>query len=256
MFIRSSPDPECHIDASRNDHSTLLHTVAGPTTIIRKLDLPSFTGPLKAPVSIKGTLTEVPPTSTLKVDFRGGSFLGSLEPSPSLRLVLWEHPSALPSIGVGLAFASTVGDAILTMAYADPIPQWSKSLTVEATGGSVHITRLLEWSEAMMTPIAIALPGQIAAISSRIAWLRPKYAPTGLLRYSVFIQDATAPGDPITLWTTDTSVTLPDAVLTTGHHYTARITAKWSAQSVTFSSHPLDGNITEQASSSSDEFVF
>jgi len=160
------------------------------------------------------------------------------------------------SVGVGLAFASTVGDAILTMAYADPIPQWSKSLTVEATGGSVHITRLLEWSEAMMTPIAIALPGQIAAISSRIAWLRPKYAPTGLLRYSVFIQDATAPGDPITLWTTDTSVTLPDAVLTTGHHYTARITAKWSAQSVTFSSHPLDGNITEQAWSSSDEFVF
>lgn len=257
MFLQSSP-PSCHIDATRGDHTTLLHEVVSSNgRLYRKLDLPSFTAPVNTTMSIKGTLTDVPPVSTLKIDFRGGSFLGSLGPSPSIQLSLSEHAASVyPSVSIPLASASSPGDAILTIPFPDPFPSWAKSVFVAATDGSIFITREIDWTEATTTPIAIALsaPESIRASSSRIDWSRPKYAPTGQLRYRILIVDAASGSGP-TLWTTDTSVTIPVGMLVIGHQYKATVTGTWSAQAVTFSTHPLDGHITEQAGKTTDEFT-
>lgn len=278
-------NPPCQLDASRGDQTTLMQfTRDAPdagASAVRAADLGSWSSTGNPPVEVSAKLSPVT-SRTLSGVFLPGSFLPALfvaGGSTSVTLSVAERPSVSPYAAPYVGLASYSGeDGAFALTFGDPLPTWTKIVIVDAStdfpiampGSSgtfparlaVSSTREYAWV-AQGNEIAIALspprnvhvgdaqpfePATAVGTTPTLTWSRPDYAPTGVLRYEVSLDDLSAsPADVPTLWTVDTSLTVPPGLLASGRSYAPRVTAHWSSDPVDFANRPFDAYASENA---------
>jgi hypothetical protein len=135
-------------------------------------------------------------------------------------------------------------------------------VAMNPTSGAL-CARWLDLSTATNAPIELVLSppkdvringaapfadGGHVGLTPAIRWSRPDRAPLGPIRYSVEIGNAT-------IWTLETSVTIPSGLLEPNKTYDVEVIAEFTPDPFDFAHHPIDGNFSEYSSWTSGTFM-